>query len=390
MHSLCSPKDHLLDLDGIEIAVRTWGAEDGIPVLALHGWLDNAASFERLAPMLDGCFVVAPDLVGHGRSDHRRHDSGYYLWEHSQDMLAVTDSLGLAQFHVLAHGMGTGVASLLAAMTSGIASMTFLDGMGAPFTVAEDDRVQQRAPPIALGPQQLDAEGRGVDEPLLDGHRHDQCRLLVRSRPQRATHGSDGRSRARYAGSDDVVGLPASRLPDVQSAGPSYARTAGHGHPEGRLVEATQAGGDERGSAVEERPRTSLEHGRPLLSGPGQRPGGQRDRLRPDAAPAPRPDVRAHDAAGDAERVQLRAGQDAGLLGRKRLEAALLLLPEVGLLHGSTVADTVDLLPPVPRHLWSRGTTSYVVVVRATRTYDVPGVRGRCSRPATCRAPQLR
>lgn len=145
MHSLCSPKDHLLDLDGIEIAVRTWGPEDGIPVLAVHGWLDNAASFERLGPLLEGCFVVAPDLVGHGRSDHRRHDSGYYLWEHAEDMLAVTDSLGLSQFHVLAHGMGTGIASLLAAMTSGIASMIFLDGMGAPFTVAEDDRVQHLA-----------------------------------------------------------------------------------------------------------------------------------------------------------------------------------------------------------------------------------------------------
>ncbi|WP_449432756.1 alpha/beta fold hydrolase [Pseudomonas putida] len=145
MRSSSLPKDHLLDLNGIEIAVRCWGPEDGIPVLALHGWLDNAASFERLAPLLDGCFVVAPDLVGHGRSDHRRHDSGYYLWEHAEDMLAVTDSLGMGQFHVLAHGMGSGIASLLAAMTSAIASMTFLDGMGAPFTVAENDRVQHLA-----------------------------------------------------------------------------------------------------------------------------------------------------------------------------------------------------------------------------------------------------
>lgn len=134
-------------------------------MLALHGWLDNAASFERLAPMLDGCFVVAPDLVGHGRSDHRRHDSGYYLWEHAEDMLAVADSLGLAQFHVLAHGMGTGVASLLAAMTSGIASMTFLDGMGAPFTVAEDDRVQHLARAYRLKRMVQRSQLQGFAEP---------------------------------------------------------------------------------------------------------------------------------------------------------------------------------------------------------------------------------
>ncbi|NIF17764.1 alpha/beta fold hydrolase [Pantoea sp. Cy-639] len=145
MRSQSSPREHLLDINGIEIAVRAWGDEEGVPVLALHGWLDNAASFERLAPQLAGCFVVAPDLVGHGRSDHRRVDSGYYLWEHAEDMLAVAESLGLSSFHVLAHGMGSGVASILAALTSGIASLHFLDGMGAPFTVAEDDRVAHMA-----------------------------------------------------------------------------------------------------------------------------------------------------------------------------------------------------------------------------------------------------
>ena len=140
-----SPKDHLLDLCGVEIAVRTWGDERGIPVLALHGWLDNAASFERLAPHLQGCFVVAPDLVGHGRSDHRRDDSGYYLWEHAEDMLAVVEHLGLGRFHVLAHGLGSGIASVLAALSSSIASMIFLDGMGASFTVAEEQRMDHLA-----------------------------------------------------------------------------------------------------------------------------------------------------------------------------------------------------------------------------------------------------
>ncbi|SMF26284.1 MULTISPECIES: alpha/beta hydrolase [unclassified Pseudomonas] len=183
MRSLCGPKDHLLDLDGIEIAVRTWGPEDGIPVLALHGWLDNAASFDRLGPLLDGCFVVAPDLVGHGRSSHRRHDSGYYLWEHAEDMLAVVDSLGLAHFHVLAHGMGSGIASLLAALSSGISSMTFLDGMGAPFTVAEDDRVQHLARSYRLKRMVQRSQLQGFGEP--DASRFDTIEAALQQRRHR-------------------------------------------------------------------------------------------------------------------------------------------------------------------------------------------------------------
>lgn len=144
--------------------------------------------------MLDGCFVVAPDLIGHGRSGHRRHDSGYYLWEHAEDMLAVTDSLGLAQFHVLAHGMGTGIASLLAAMTSGIASMTFLDGMGAPFTVAEDDRVQHLARAYRLKRMVQRSQLPGFAEPDV-GRFDDLDAALAQRRERLDTELSEGAAR---------------------------------------------------------------------------------------------------------------------------------------------------------------------------------------------------
>ncbi|PSS58495.1 alpha/beta fold hydrolase [Pseudomonas sp. BBP2017] len=137
-----SGRDQSLDVNGNHIALRTWGNERGHPVLALHGWLDNAASFERIAPLLRDCFVVAPDLAGHGRSQHRRADSGYYLWEHADDMNALVECLGWKRFSVLGHSMGTGVASILAAMNRSIDSMVFIDGMGAPFTVDDGNTVE--------------------------------------------------------------------------------------------------------------------------------------------------------------------------------------------------------------------------------------------------------
>ena len=50
------------------IAGLRFGRQGAIPVLALHGWLDNAASFVPLARHLAGLDLVAVDLPGHGRS----------------------------------------------------------------------------------------------------------------------------------------------------------------------------------------------------------------------------------------------------------------------------------------------------------------------------------
>jgi pimeloyl-ACP methyl ester carboxylesterase len=62
------------EIGGLRLAARVHGPADGRPVLAAHGWLDNAASFDHLAPLLPGLRLVALDLAGHGRSGHRVGD----------------------------------------------------------------------------------------------------------------------------------------------------------------------------------------------------------------------------------------------------------------------------------------------------------------------------
>jgi pimeloyl-ACP methyl ester carboxylesterase len=88
---------------------------DGVPLLALHGWLDNAASFLPMAPLLTGYDLVALDMPGHGRSFHYPDDAEYSLFSTILDLLAAADTLGWERFAVLGHSMGGAIASLLAA-----------------------------------------------------------------------------------------------------------------------------------------------------------------------------------------------------------------------------------------------------------------------------------
>ncbi|WIX04382.1 alpha/beta hydrolase [Pseudomonas sp. AR5] len=103
-----------LTLPHTEIAAHLYGPVDGRPVIALHGWLDNAASFHRLAPRLDGLRIVTLDLPGHGHSQHRPPGATYQIWDYAHDVLQVAEQLGWQRFSLLGHSMGAIVSVLLA------------------------------------------------------------------------------------------------------------------------------------------------------------------------------------------------------------------------------------------------------------------------------------
>jgi len=99
----------------LRLAARVWGDAALPPLLAVHGWLDNAASFDHLAPLLSKHFhIVALDLPGHGRSDHRPPGPWYHYIEYLGDVLAAADALGWQRFGLLGHSLGGAVASMLA------------------------------------------------------------------------------------------------------------------------------------------------------------------------------------------------------------------------------------------------------------------------------------
>ncbi|MGQ7818600.1 alpha/beta fold hydrolase [Metapseudomonas furukawaii] len=123
-----------LNLPHIELAAHLYGPEDGQRVIALHGWLDNANSFARLAPLLPGLRIVALDFAGHGLSAHRAPGASYLLWDYVADVLQVAEQLGWERFSLLGHSMGAIVSVLLAgAMPERVERLALIDGL-MPYT----------------------------------------------------------------------------------------------------------------------------------------------------------------------------------------------------------------------------------------------------------------
>ena len=58
-----APREIRLDIEGGSLAALRMGDADGVPVLALHGWLDNAASFVPLAAHLRAVSGQVRDLL---------------------------------------------------------------------------------------------------------------------------------------------------------------------------------------------------------------------------------------------------------------------------------------------------------------------------------------
>ena len=128
-----------LSLAHIELAAHLFGPEDGLPVIALHGWLDNANSFARLAPKLTGLRIVALDMAGHGHSDHRPAGAGYALWDYVFDVLQVAEQLGWKRFALLGHSLGAIVSMVLAgAMPERVTHLALIDGVIPPTGTGEN------------------------------------------------------------------------------------------------------------------------------------------------------------------------------------------------------------------------------------------------------------
>ncbi|MEM0553769.1 MULTISPECIES: alpha/beta fold hydrolase [Aeromonas] len=105
-------------------------------LIALHGWLDNGASFLPLAPYLDDFHLVCVDLPGHGHSDHKTTPYVFVDW--LDDLYQITQTAGWSRFTLLGHSLGALIASAYAGVfPEQIERLILLEGLG-PLTQPDE------------------------------------------------------------------------------------------------------------------------------------------------------------------------------------------------------------------------------------------------------------
>lgn len=138
-------------LKHIELAGLHWPADaasETWPVLMLHGWLDNALSFARLAPALAGKRdVYSLDMAGHGRSGHRPEGQGYQLMDYVADLAELIEThfkdSPEGQVDLVGHSLG-GIVSVLyaAAFPERVRRLVMIDSIG-PISRKPDEVIGQ-------------------------------------------------------------------------------------------------------------------------------------------------------------------------------------------------------------------------------------------------------
>ena len=138
-------RDFPIDIPLGRVAALRGGSEGATPVLALHGWLDNAASFVPLARHLDGLDLIAVDLPGHGQSAHLAVGADYSFYGSVNVVLDIADALGWERFALLGHSMGAGIGSLVAAASPRrVTRLVAIEALGALAETPERTAIRMR------------------------------------------------------------------------------------------------------------------------------------------------------------------------------------------------------------------------------------------------------
>ena len=108
---------HYVNVDGVRIHYVDEGAQDAEPVLLLHGEPSWSYLYRKMIPVLTaaGYRVIAPDLVGFGRSDKPAGREDYTYQRHMDWITGLIESLDLQSTNLVGQDWGGLIGLRLAA-----------------------------------------------------------------------------------------------------------------------------------------------------------------------------------------------------------------------------------------------------------------------------------
>ena len=140
------------------------GPDDGIPLVALHGFPESAASWGKVTPLLTaaGYRVIAPNQRGYSAGARPEGVDAYKIEHLVADVVGLLDALGLSDAHLVGHDWGSAVAWQVAGRhPNRIRSLTAISvphPTAFGWALREDEDQKQRSSYIGLLRQEGKAE----------------------------------------------------------------------------------------------------------------------------------------------------------------------------------------------------------------------------------------
>lgn len=130
MDLLPGVQSHTQKTDRLTIHYLSYGPEDGVPVIMIHGNLSTGRFYEHLMPSAPaGYRFILPDMRGFGDTERVPIDATRGLRDWADDTYALVQALGIEQpVHLVGWSTGgAAIASYAMDRPAGVASLTFID-----------------------------------------------------------------------------------------------------------------------------------------------------------------------------------------------------------------------------------------------------------------------
>jgi len=146
---LAALKEIEISILGGMVSAKYFKGNGSIPLMMIHGWLDNLESFspllEALMQLEQSHPILALDLPGHGHSFHHSPDHTGHFIDMVTDLLMIMDAMHWDKVILVGHSMGAAISSLICAtQPERIAGFVSIEMMG-PLSETSENVVQRLA-----------------------------------------------------------------------------------------------------------------------------------------------------------------------------------------------------------------------------------------------------